>query len=1035
MSGFNLSGWAIRNRSLMVFLMIVAVSAGVAAFFSLGRAEDPAFTFRTMVVRAAWPGATLEDTLDQVTERLERTLQEVPNLDHLRSFTNAGTTTIFVDLKGSTSPDAVPDTWYQVRKKVADMRHSLPAGIIGPGFNDEFGDTFGIIYGFTADGFSHRELRDYVEDVRSRLLRVKDVAKVDVLGAQDERIFIEFDMAKLAGLGFDPAALTAALQAQNVVRPTGVIQTGDEAMSLRVSGAFRSEADLLAVNFAIGDRMLRLGDIATVRRGYADPPQPMFRVDGQPALGLALVMREGGDILALGKNIGNTMQGLVADLPLGIEVTRVADQPVTVDEAINDFTTSLWQAIGIILAVSFLSLGVRAGTVVALSIPLTLALVFAIMGLVHIDLHRISLGALIIALALLVDDAMTTVDAMTRRLALGDEKFTAATHAYRTLAFAMLTGTLVTIAGFVPIGFAQSTAGEYTFSIFAVVAIALLVSWVVAVVFAPLMGMVLLVPPKNTSAEPAKPGPVMRAYRAFLSGAMRVRWLTILVTIALFVVSLYGMQRVPRQFFPSSDRPDLLVNLTLPQNASIHASQSAAERLDAILKQDADVDHWSTYVGQGAVRFYLPLDVQLAQPFFAQVVIVAKDVEARERLQTKLETVLKEEFPSAVGRVAPLELGPPVGWPIQYRVIGPDPVQLREIALQLAQVVAADPSTRDVNFDWMEPARQLSVQIDQDQARRLGLSAQAIAAALNTNISGTTVTQVRDDIFLIDVVMREQEGQRLSFASLQTLPVALPDGRSIPLNQIATFEFGQDFPLIWRRDRVPTLTVQADVGQGVLPDTVVEALAPKIADLTAGLPVGYTIELGGTVEESAQSQASVMAVVPLMLLIMLTVLMFQLRSFPLLIMVISVVPLGLIGVVAALLVANKPLGFVAILGVLALVGMIAKNSVILITQIEQDRAAGMPIWDAVVEASSSRFRPIMLTAMSTVLGLIPIAPTVFWGPMAFAIMGGLLVGSLLTLIFVPTLYVTWESLRGADLRARPGADPHAHPSLATDGPR
>ncbi len=1032
MKGFNLSGWAISNRSLIAFMMIVAVAAGVGTFFKLGRAEDPAFTFRTMVVRASWPGATLQDTLDQVTERLERTLQEVPNLDNLRSFTNAGTTTIFVDLKGSTAPAQVPDTWYQVRKKVADIRHTLPAGIIGPGFNDEFGDTFGIIYGFTADGFSHRELRDYVEDVRSQLLRVKDVAKVDLLGAQDERIFVEFDMAKLAGLGFDPAALTAALQAQNVVRPTGVIQTGDEAMSLRVSGAFRSEADLLAVNFAIGERMLRLGDIATVRRGYADPPQPMFRVNGQPALGLAIAMREGGDILTLGENVQKAMTGIVANLPIGIEVTRVADQPVTVDEAINDFTTSLWQAIGIILAVSFVSLGVRAGTVVALSIPLTLALVFAIMGLVHIDLHRISLGALIIALGLLVDDAMTTVDAMTRRLALGEDKFTAAAYAYRTLAFAMLAGALVTIAGFVPIGFAQSTAGEYTFSIFAVVAIALLVSWLVAVVFAPVLGVVLLVAPKGGSTEPKAPGPVMRAYRALLRGAMRVRWLTILVTIALFGVSVYGLRLVPQQFFPSSDRPDLLVNVTLPQNASIHATQSAAERLDAILGKDPDVDHWSTYVGQGAVRFYLPLDVQLPNPFFAQVVIVAKDVPARDRLATKLETVLQEEFPSAVGRVAPLELGPPVGWPIQYRVIGPDPVQLREIALKMAQVVAATPSTRHVNFNWMEPARQVSVRIDQDQARLLGLSSQAIAAVLNTNISGTTVTQVRDDIFLIDVVTREQEGQRLSVSSLQTLPVALANGRTIPLNQIATFEYGQDYPLIWRRNRVPTLTVQADVDPGILPESVVDVLTPRIAELAAGLPAGYTIEPGGTVEESAKSRNSVMAVVPLMLLIMLSVLMFQLRSFPLLIMVLSVVPLGVIGVVAALLVADKPLGFVAILGVLALIGMIAKNSVILITQIEQERGAGQSIWDAVVEASSSRFRPIMLTAMSTVLGLIPIAPTVFWGPMAFAIMGGLLVGSLLTLVFVPTLYVTWESLKGSDLRAAAAgkASGGSEPSMA-----
>ena len=1021
MKGFNLSGWAISNRSLVVFIMIVAVAAGVGAFFKLGRAEDPAFTFRTMVVRAAWPGATLQDTLDQVTERLERTLQEVPNLDNLRSFTTAGTATIFVDLKGSTAPAAVPDTWYQVRKKVADMRHTLPAGIIGPGFNDEFGDTFGIIYGFTADGFSHRELRDYVEDVRSQLLRVPDVAKVDVLGAQDERIFVEFDMAKLAGLGFYPAALTAALQAQNVVRPTGIIQTGDEAMSLRVSGAFRSEADLLAVNFAIGDRMLRLGDIAQVRRGYADPPQPMFRVNGQPALGLAIVMREGGDILTLGRNIDKAMQGIVANLPIGIEATRVADQPVTVDHAINDFTTSLWQAIGIILVVSFLSLGVRAGTVVALSIPLTLALVFAIMGLAHIDLHRISLGALIIALALLVDDALTTVDAMTRRLALGDDKFQAATYAYRTLAFAMLTGTLVTISGFVPIGFAQSTAGEYTFSIFAVVAIALVVSWLVAVVFAPLLGVALLVAPKRGSAEPQPPGPVMRAYRAFLSGAMRARWLTILMTMALFAVSLYGLRLVPQQFFPNSDRTDLVVDLTLPQNASIHATQTAAERLDAVLGKDPDVDHWSTYVGQGAVRFYLPLNVQLPNPFYAQVVIVAKDVAARERLQARLETVLEDEFPSAVGRVAPLELGPPVGWPIQYRVSGPDPEQIRELALQLAQVVAADHATRHINFNWMEPSRKVSVQIDQDQARRLGLSSQAIAAVLNTNISGTTVTQVRDDIFLIDVVTREKEGQRLSVSSLQTLPVALADGRTIPLNQIATFEFGQDYPLIWRRNRVPTLTIQADVAPGILPESVVEALAPQVAELAAGLPAGYAIAPGGTVEESAKSRDSVMAVVPLMLLIMLSVLMFQLRSFPLLIMVISVVPLGLIGVVAALLLADKPLGFVAILGVLALVGMIAKNSVILITQIEQERTAGQALWDAVVEASASRFRPIMLTAMSTVLGLIPIAPTVFWGPMAFAIMGGLLVGSLLTLVFVPTLYVTWESLCGTDLRARPPA--------------
>jgi multidrug efflux pump subunit AcrB len=1013
MKGFNLSEWAINNRSVVVYLMVISVVAGVSAFFQLGRAEDPPFTFRTMVVSAAWPGATLEETKLQVTERLERTLQEVPNLDNLRSFTRPGQTTIFVDLTGDTGPKAVEDTWYQVRKKVGDMRHTLPRGIVGPGFNDEFGDTYGIIYGFTADGFSHRELRDYVEDVRSKLLRVPDVSKVSVLGAQDERIFIEFDMRTLAGLGFDPAALVAALEAQNLVRPTGVIQTGDESISLRVSGAFASEADLLAVNFAIGDRMLRLGDIVQVRRGLADPPQPMFRVNGVDAIGLAIVMREGGDILALGANIRQAMKAIVADLPIGIEATRVADQPQTVDAAINDFTTSLWQAILIILGVSFLSLGVRAGTVVALAIPLVLTTVFALMSILDIDLQRISLGALIIALALLVDDAMTTVDAMSRRLALGEPKAEAATYAYRTLAFAMLTGTLVTIAGFVPVGFAASSAGEYTFDIFAVVGITLLVSWFVAVVFAPLLGMLLLVPPK-TQTDESNPGGLLRAYRGLLKGAIRLRWLTIAVTIGAFVIAVYGLGLVPRQFFPASDRTDLLVDVSLPQNASIHASAREADRLDAVLAADPDVAHWSTYVGWGAVRFYLPLNVQLPNPFFTQAVVVAQDVEARERLEAKLTQYLKEEVPQAVTRVAPLELGPPVGWPVQYRVLGDDLERLREIALELGQIIADHRGARDVNFDWMEPGRQVRIRIDQDQLRRLGLSSAAVASVLNTHITGTTVTQVRDDIFLIDVVAREREGQRLSFSTLRTLEIPLPDGRTVPLDQVAGFDYGQEYPMIWRRDRVPTLTVQADVVPGLMPDSVVADLGPAVEALNARLPVGYWIEVGGSVEESADSQASVMAVVPFMALIMISLLMFQLRSFPLLVIVLSVVPLGLIGVVGALLVAQAPLGFVAILGVLALIGMIAKNSVILIDQIEQERRTGKPLQEAVVDASASRLRPIMLTALSTVLGLIPIAPEVFWGPMAFAIMGGLLVATLLTLVFLPTLYVTWGSLRGAE---------------------
>ena len=1003
--GFNLSEWALNNRSLTVYLMIMAVVAGLFAFVKLGRNEDPSFVIKTMVVQAAWPGATVDDMLKQVTERLERTLQETPHLDFLRSFTRAGVTTIFVNLKDSTGAREIPDIWYHVRKSIGDMRHTLPAGVVGPGFNDEFGDTFGIIYGFTADGFTHRELRDYVEDVRSKLLHVRDVSKIEILGAQGEKIFVEFSMQELASLGIDRSALIAALQAQNVVQPAGTIQTGNETLSLRVSGAFRSEDDVANVNFAVGGRMLRLSDIARVRRGFADPPQPLFRVNGQPAIGLAIAMRDGGDILALGKNIKTAIAEATADLPLGVEPKLVADQAATVDRAISEFMTSLWQAVGIILVASFISLGFRPGLVIASAIPLTLVVVFSIMQMSNIDMQRISLGALIIALALMVDDAMTTTDAMLTRLAQGDDKVQAATFAFRTYAFAMLAGTLVTIAGFVPVGFAASGAGEYTFSLFAVVAIALIVSWFVAVLFAPLLGVAILAPPKTAASS--EPGWVFRTYRAFLTWALRAKWLTIAVTLAMFVASLFAIRLIPNQFFPASDRPELLVDLTLPQNASIFASESVARRLDDVLKDDPDVARWSTNVGRGAIRFYLPLNVQLPNNFFSQAVVVAKDVGARERLRVKLEKVLANEFPNLVSRVSTLELGPPVGWPIQYRVSGPEIAQVRDTALKLAQVMAKNPQVVHVNYDWFEPARQVRIQIDQNEARLLGLSSQALASVLNTVITGSPITQVRDDIYLVDVIARATDEERVSLDTLRSIQVPLANGRTVPLSQFASFTYDQEQPLIWRRDRVPTLTVQADVRPGVLPATVVEALGPPIAELNKTLQRPYRIALGGVVEDSAKAQASVVAVVPAMLLIMFTVLMVQLRSFSRLFIVLSVGPLGLIGVVGALLLSGKPLGFVAILGILALLGMITKNAVILIDQIESERRRGKDVWQAAVDASSTRFRPIMLTAISTVLGMIPIAPTVFWGPMAFAIMGGLLVGTILTLVFLPTLYVTW----------------------------
>jgi multidrug efflux pump subunit AcrB len=1005
MSRFNLSAWAIAHRSIVYFLMAALVVLGISSYLRLGRNEDPTFTIKTMVVQAQWPGATLHDTLLQVTERIERKLQETPHLDYLKSYTNAGKSTVFVYLKGSTGPKEVSDTWYQVRKKVKDIELTLPPGVIGPVADDEFGDTYGIIYGFTADGFTSRELRDYVEDIRSRLLQVPDVSKVNLIGAQPERIYIQFSPAKLAGYGLTPASLMAALQAQNIVVPSGTITTDAENIILRVSGAFTSEKDILGINFAVGDRIIRLADIAEVRREDKDPPDPIFRINGKPGLGLSISMRDGGDVLALGQHIHQKMDVLKADLPIGIEPVMVAYQPDTVSHSINEFMEALWESIAIVLVVSVVSLGLRAGAIVIISIPLVLAIVFAAMEVLGIDLQRISLGALIISLGLLVDDAMITIESMVSRLERGDNKEQAAVFAYESTALPRLTGTLVTIAGFLPVGFARSDAGEYTFSLFAVVAVALLASWVVSGMFAPVVGLALLRPPKNPHGETL--GAPMRLFRRCLVAAMRVKWITIAVTVSLFAAALAGTRLVPEQFFPSSDRPELLVDLKLQDNSSILATRDVVEAFDQVLAADPDIERFSTYVGQGAIRFYLPLDVALPNNFFAQSVVVTRGLEQRERVRARLEQALATRFPQVVARVYPLELGPPVGWPVKYRVIGPDPQPVHAIALQLADLLGTTAGVRNVNFDWVEPARVMRIRIDQDQVRQLGLSSQDVALALNGVVTGTTMTQVRDSIYLIDVVARAEQAQRTSLESLRSLQISLTDGRVVPLRQIASFDYTQEYPIVWRRNRVPTLTVQADVMPGVLPATAMQGAQPAIDKLAATLPNSYRIETGGSVEESGKAKASVMAVVPAMILVVLTILIFQLQSFQRVVLVLSVAPLGIIGVVAALLLAQAPLGFVAILGVLALGGMIARNSVILIDQIEHERAAGQHPWDAVVTAAIHRTRPILLTASAATLGMIPIAPTVFWGPMAFAIIGGLTVATVLTLIFLPALYVAW----------------------------
>ena len=1027
---FNISEWALGHRSVVWFLVIIIVAAGAMSYSRLGRNEDPNFTIKTMVVQVLWPGANITDTLQQVTDRVEKKLQETPGLDYIKSYTVAGTSTVFITLKGAVVSRDVPDVWYQVRKKIGDIQQYLPQGIVGPFFNDEFGDTYGVIYAFTTDGFTRRELRDYVERVRTRLLAINDVSKIDIFGAQDEKIYVEFSSHRIAGLHLDRQALIQAIQAQNAVTPAGVVQTSDEEIRVDVTGGFRSEADLRHVNFVANGQIFRLSDIATIKRTYSDPPQPMLRFNGQPAIGIGIAMRAGGDVLALGQNIERAMSEIRADLPIGIEPHLAADQPKVVKAAVDDFMEALWEAIGIVLAVSFISLGIRAGAVVACSIPLVLAAVFVGMEFAGIDLQRVSLGALIIALGLLVDDAMITVETMVTQLEDGADKTKAATFAYTSTAFPMLTGTLVTVAGFVPIGFAKSAAGEYTFSLFAVVALALLISWIVAVLFAPLIGVTIL-PDKMKHTAEAEPGRIMQGFRRALTGAMRAKWLTIGVTLAALACSIFGLRFVPQQFFPASDRPELLVDLKLSEASSIYATEKVVATFEELLKGDPDIDHkgdpdidhWTTYVGQGAVRFYLPLDVQLANNFFAQSVIVTKSLEARERLRSRIEPVLIEKFPGVVSRLSALELGPPVGWPLQYRVSGPEPARVREIAYKLSDIIANDPRTEKISFDWIEPQRTLRVRVDQDQARLLGVSSQVLAQSLSAVVSGVNVTKLRDGIYLIDVVARADEQERISPDALRTLQIPIPNGGTVPLLQLATVEYSQDWPLIWRRDRNPTLTVQSDLIAGVLPATLVDSLHTKVAALNAELPVGYGIVPGGSVEEGAKSTSSVAAVVPAALLIMLIVLMIQLQSFSRLFLVLSVAPFGLIGVVAALLITGKPLGFVAILGVLALVGMIVRNSVILVDQIDTEIAHGRAPWDAVIEATLHRFRPILLTAAAAILGMIPIAPTVFWGPMAYSIMGGLAVATMLTLVFLPALYVVWFRIKEPSPRESDRVDP------------
>jgi multidrug efflux pump subunit AcrB len=990
--------------------MLVFLLAGAFSYINLGREEDPSFTIKTMIIQAEWPGASADEMTRQVTDRIEKKLEELPSLDFTRSMTVSGRTTIFVDLLPSTKARDVEPNWQLVRNMVGDIRATLPSGVNGPFFNDKFGDVFGNIYSFTVDGLKQRQLRDLVEQARTDVLTVPNIGKVDIIGAQDEVVYLEFSTRKIAALGVDRQSVIETLQAQNAVTHSGVIESGPERIALRVGGSFASEESLGSINLRIGDRFFPLSEIATIRRGYADPPSGLFRFNGEPAIALAIGMKPGANLLEFGKLLKKKMAQVQSNLPVGAEVHLVSDQPSVVAEAVSGFTSALFEAVAIVLVISFISLGFRAGLVVAVAIPLVLAITFLVMVYCGISLQRISLGALIIALGLLVDDAMIAVEMMVAKLEEGESLRKAATYVYTSTAFPMLTGTLVTVSGFIPIGLNSSAAGEFTFTLFVVIAVSLLVSWVVAVLFAPLLGVTLL--PKVMKKPRDAKGYFASAFSWLLQIALRYRWVTIGLTLAAFLGSIFGMGYVQQQFFPNSDRPELIVDWNLPHNASIaETNRQIAQFEREALFGNLNIEHWSSYVGQGAPRFILAFDVQTPDVTFGQTVIVAKSLKARDELRPVLQRYLKETFPGTDAYVKLLDIGPPIGKPLQYRISGPNGDTVRNLAQQLSGILSESPLLFNTVLDWNEPSRVVKIDVLQDKARQLGVTSQEIAVTLDTVVEGSPITQIRDDIYLINVVGRATGDQRGLIETLEDIQIPSANGLSVPLSTVAHLRYDMEQPKVWRRDRLPTVTLKAAIRDSTQPATIVAALEPEITEFARALPTGYAVTVGGTVEESAKSQGPIAAVVPLMLFAMATILMIQLQSFSRLFLVFAVAPLALIGVVGALLISDAPLGFVAILGVLALAGILIRNSVILIVQIEDHIRTGLPAWTAVKDATEHRMRPIMLTAAAATLALIPISREVFWGPMAYAMMGGIVVGTALTLLFLPALYVTWFRIK------------------------
>ncbi|UVE16723.1 efflux RND transporter permease subunit [Pseudomonas sp. LS44] len=1014
--GFNLSAWALQNRQIVLYLMLLLGIVGAISYTKLGQSEDPPFTWKAMVVRTQWPGASAEEMSRQVTERIEKKLMETGDFDRILSFSRPGESQVTFIARDSMTSKEIPELWYQVRKKVGDIRHTLPQGIQGPFFNDEFGTNFGNIYALTGEGFDYAVLKDYADRIQLQLQRVKDVGKVDLIGLQDEKIWIELSNVKLATLGLPLAAVQKALEEQNAIAAAGFFETSSDRVQLRVSGKFDSVKEIRDFPIRVGDRTFRISDVAEVKRGFNDPPAPRMRFMGEDAIGLAVSMKPGGDILVLGDALEADFARLQESLPAGMQLRKVSDQPAAVKTGVGEFVRVLAEALIIVLLVSFFSLGLRTGLVVALSIPLVLAMTFAAMYYFNIGLHKISLGALVLSLGLLVDDAIIAVEMMAIKMEQGYDRLKAASYAWTSTAFPMLTGTLITAAGFLPIATAQSSTGEYTRSIFQVVTIALLVSWIAAVVFVPYLGARLL--PDLAKRHAEKHGgsdkghdpystPFYQRVRRVVGWCVRRRKTVILLTAAAFVASVVLFRFIPQQFFPSSGRLELMVDLKLNEGASLTNTAAVAGRLEELLKNHPGIDNYVAYVGTGSPRFYLPLDQQLPAASFAQFVVLAKTIKDREELRTWLIDTVNDEFPTVRTRVSRLENGPPVGYPVQFRVSGEHIDEVRALARKVAAKVRDNPHVVNVHLDWEEPSKVVRLNIDQERARALGISTAELSRFLQSSLTGAPVSQYREDNELIDIQLRGTVRERQELALLPSLAVPTSSGKSVPLSQIATLEYGFEEGIIWHRNRLPTVTIRGDIYDKTLPTGVAKQILPNLESIRAELPAGYLLDVGGTVEDSGRGQRSVNAGIPLFIVVVLTLLMLQLKSFSRSAMVFLTAPLGLIGVTLFLLVFQMPFGFVAMLGTIALSGMIMRNSVILVDQIEQDISSGLDKWNAIIEATVRRFRPIVLTGLAAVLAMIPLSRSIFFGPMAVAIMGGLIVATVLTLVFLPALYAAW----------------------------